>query len=140
MAPELALGRAFDGRSDLYSLGAVAYFLLSGRLVFEGSGMEMLVKRLEQAPPSIAERTELPVPADLDRLILACLARTPEERPASAAALARALGGLEVSPWTDEQARDWWAANRPEPTAAVSPPPPTGGAAAVATTGATRLS
>ena len=55
IAPEAALAQHVDGRADLYSLGAVAYFLLSGHLVFEGAtSMQMLVRRLQEEPPSLA--------------------------------------------------------------------------------------
>lgn len=113
LAPEMAVGSSIDGRADLYSLGAVAYFLLSGLLVFEGSGMQMIVRRLEEAPPPLSERTEIPVPAALEALVLQCLARTPEDRPASAAALREALAAIDVPAWTEDQAREWWTINNP---------------------------
>jgi eukaryotic-like serine/threonine-protein kinase len=113
IAPEMAVGSTVDGRADLYSLGAVAYFLLSGTLVFEGTGMQMIVRRLEEPPPPLSERTEIAVPPALEALVLACLARNPEDRPASAAALREALAAVDVPIWTEEQAREWWTINNP---------------------------
>jgi hypothetical protein len=114
MAPEMALGQSVDGRTDLYALGCVAYFLLTGRLVFEGTdGLQMIVRRLHEDPVPPSTRAELPVPAELDRLVLACLARQPEHRPQSAADLGRALTAIPGPSWSDEQATQWWQTNRP---------------------------
>ena len=55
----------------------------------------------------------VPVPADLDRLVLACLAKQPDDRPASAAALSRSLAAIEVEPWGEDKAMHWWQVNRP---------------------------
>jgi serine/threonine protein kinase len=114
MSPEMALGEAIDGRTDLYALGCVAYFLLTGKLVFEAENLfQMMAMRLrdDPAPPSL--RTELPIPAALDQLVLDCLARKPEQRPRSAGELARALGAIELPPWGEEQAKQWWASRQP---------------------------
>jgi serine/threonine-protein kinase len=114
MAPEMAIGDTVDGRADLYSLGCVAYYLLSGRLVFEGtSGMQMLMRRLQEEPPPLSSRTEIAVPPELERLVHACLAKSPTDRPASARALADALASSGVPPWTEDDARAWWMAHRP---------------------------
>jgi len=113
MAPEMALGREITGRADIYALGCVAYFLLTGQLVFEGAeGLQMLVKRLNEDPPAPSSRTELPIPAELERIIMTCLRREAGERP-DAKTLARALSAVPVTSWTEEQAREWWAANQP---------------------------
>jgi serine/threonine-protein kinase len=109
MAPEMAMGQAVDGRADIYSLGCVAYYLASGRLVFEGaSGMQMLMRRLSEEPPPLASRTELPIPAALERIVHACLEKDAADRPASAQALSEALAAVPAEPWTEEQARAWW--------------------------------
>lgn len=111
MAPELASGSAIDGRSDIYALGCVAYFLLTGRPVFDAdTPVAMLLAHVQLAPRPIGERTELDVPPELERVILWCLEKDPADRPQTTAELDRGLAdcvGLE--PWTDEAARQWWA-------------------------------
>jgi tRNA A-37 threonylcarbamoyl transferase component Bud32 len=116
IAPEIALAQPFDGRADLYSLGAVAYYLLTGHLVFEGAtSMQMLVRRLQEEPPSMSSRAEVQVPRELERIVLWCLDRRPDHRPQSAAELSRTLADVPVDPWTEDQARQWWAVNQPAP-------------------------
>jgi tRNA A-37 threonylcarbamoyl transferase component Bud32 len=115
MAPEMALGQTLDGRADLYSLGCVAYYLITGQIVFEAdNGLQMLMKRLNQDPLPPSARTELPVPADLERVVLACLARLPDDRPQSAAELNRALAAVPGELWGEEQAMQWWSTYRPD--------------------------
>ena len=94
MAPEQAItdGRAVDGRTDLYSLGAVGYYLLTGRPPFEGDdGIAVLIAHARDpaVPPS---QVRADVPEDLERVVLLCLAKDPAERFADAAGLERALG------------------------------------------------
>ena len=102
MAPEMALGEDVDGRADIYALGCVAYYLLTGQLVFAtDNAMQSLVKRLNEEPVRPSDRTELSIPEDLERLVLACLARHAVDRPA-AHGLARSLAGVSVAPWTEE--------------------------------------
>jgi serine/threonine-protein kinase len=74
----------------------------------------MLIKRLNEDPLPPSARTEMPVPADLECLVLACLARVPEDRPQSAAELNRALAALSGEQWGEEQALRWWNTNRPD--------------------------
>jgi eukaryotic-like serine/threonine-protein kinase len=119
MPPELATGSAeIDGRCDLYGLGCVAYWLLTGGLVFEESGATpMMLAHVQKTPVAPSQRTELSVPESLDRAILMCLAKAPADRPASAEALARMLGGSEgVGAWTPEDASQWWRTHMPGPT------------------------
>ena len=114
MAPEMALGEAIDGRADLYALGCVAYYLLTGALVFEASGgLQMVARHLHDAPVPPSRRSELPVPPALEQLVLACLAKRPEERPANARAVAHALAAIETEPWGEAQAAQWWRDHRP---------------------------
>jgi serine/threonine-protein kinase len=108
MAPETALGGDVDGRADLYALGCVAYYLLTGTLVFEGQGLQQIVKRLHGDPVPPSARTEVPIPVELDALVMALLAREPGARPASATELRGRLDALPMPRWTDEQAADWW--------------------------------
>jgi serine/threonine-protein kinase len=94
MAPELALGSSvIDGRTDLYGVGSVAYWLVTGSLVFEEtSSTAMIMAHLQKAPQAPSERSEMAVPEALDRAIMMCLAKQPADRPQSAAVLARMLG------------------------------------------------
>jgi len=110
MAPEMIVAPAsVDGRADIYGLGAVAYVLLSGQPVFEGSNLvEICSRHLHDAPRPV--RTRAPgVPPALDALITSCLAKDREARPV-AAELVIALEALALAhPWTREEARAWWS-------------------------------
>jgi len=111
MAPELIVGKGtVDGRADLYAVGCLAYWLLTGEMVFTGkSAMEVLVEHVRSAPVPPSVRTGQPVPAALDALVLACLAKDPADRPASADALARELEGIDLPrAWTPARAAEWW--------------------------------
>ena len=120
MAPEIAMGETVDGRADIYALGCVAYYLLTGKLVFDGATeFQVMVKHLRSEPVPPSERVTFPIPADLERLVLGCLAKKPSDRPAGAGALAKALAAIDVEPWTEEDAREWWSANRPREVKAV---------------------
>jgi eukaryotic-like serine/threonine-protein kinase len=110
MAPEMALSATVDGRADLYSLGCVAYYLLTGRQVFEGDTvMQVFAQHLQTVPTPPSQRGPSAVPPDLEELILSCLAKTPEDRPQRAAVLDQRLASVDVSPWTEVQAQQWWA-------------------------------
>src|SRR6478736_1129198 len=92
MSPEQVLGGRIDGRSDLYGLGATAYFALSGRLPFEGeSATEILARQVTEAPPPLGT-LGLPIPRKVASLVDRCLAKEPDHRPESAQALAEQLG------------------------------------------------
>ncbi|MEP6687343.1 MAG: serine/threonine-protein kinase [Gemmatimonadales bacterium] len=96
MAPEMVGSEAIDGRADLYSLGCVAYFLLTGQLVFQGdTAIQTMFMHIQQPPVPPSQRTENPIPPALEALILACLAKDPAERPQTAAALAGGLAAVE---------------------------------------------
>ena len=119
MAPEMALGEPVDGRADIYALGCVAYYLLTGQLVFEGEKVfQMIANHLQTPPIPPSQRTERPVPPELERLILKCLAKSPNDRPQSAVQLFQALDLIPADRWGEEQAAQWWTSRRPEPTAA----------------------
>ena len=114
MAPEMALGETVDGRADLYALGCVAYYLLTGRLVFDAENtFQMVAKHLhhEAIPPSV--RGGIEIPLELERVVLMCLAKNPEARPRSAAEFSQSLACIDVEPWTEVQARDWWKSVTP---------------------------
>jgi eukaryotic-like serine/threonine-protein kinase len=110
MSPEQARGQDnIDARSDIYSLGAVAYALLSGRAPFERSSpLEVMIAhaRDEVAPPS---QHQPDVPADLERVILRCLAKRPEDRFQDVESLEQALSECAAADqWTQERAAQWW--------------------------------
>jgi serine/threonine-protein kinase len=114
MSPEMALGETIDGRTDIYALGCVAYYLLTGTLVFEAANVfQLMAKRLRDDPVPPSQRTSLPIPPALDQLVLACLERKPENRPASAAELSCSLAAIDVPPWDESQAAAWWQAHQP---------------------------
>ncbi len=116
MSPEQALGqRQLDGRADIYALGCVAYWLVTGALVFpRPSAMATAVAHAQAAPEPPSQRTELPIPASLEALILQCLAKAPGERPASAERLAHQLQALpDVPAWDRSAAREWWNLHHP---------------------------
>ncbi|HKU60613.1 MAG TPA: serine/threonine-protein kinase [Gemmatimonadales bacterium] len=110
MAPEQALAGAVDRRADIYATGCLAYWLLTGELVFTAEHPIALVMRHAQArpePPS--SRSPRPIPRSLDDLVLACLAKEPEERPQSARELALRLAEVDgLQEWTQERAQAWW--------------------------------
>jgi eukaryotic-like serine/threonine-protein kinase len=120
MAPEMALGDAVDGRADLYALGCVAYYLLTGEQVFSGDTvLKVITQHVQAVPVSPSARTELPIPPTLDRLVLTCLAKKPEERPQNARQLARSLETIEGMTWGEEEANRWWSQHHP-PQASTS--------------------
>jgi len=96
MAPEMVHGEGeLDGRTDLYSLGCVAYYLLTGELVFAGeTALQTALLHVQQQPVPPSERTGNPIPPMLERLVLACLAKHPADRPQSASDLGAALAAL----------------------------------------------
>ncbi|HUR34985.1 MAG TPA: serine/threonine-protein kinase [Vicinamibacterales bacterium] len=110
MAPEVILEGAVDARADIYALGCVAYYLLTGQLVFEAdTPMKMFVQHLQSAPVPPSERGELPIPPGLDALVLACLAKDPADRPQTVSDLLRRLEQLSLrTAWTNDAARTWW--------------------------------
>jgi serine/threonine protein kinase len=122
MAPELALGSPdLDARTDLYGLGCVAYWLTTGKLVFEEkTATAMMLAHMQKEPVVPSKRSNLAIPASLDRAIMSCLAKQPADRPANADVLASLLEHCEgVGSWTAEDSKRWWHAN----VAEVSVPP-----------------
>jgi len=109
LAPEMALDTAVDGRADIYALGCVAYWLLTGALVFEADTvMALAAKHLQEEPVPPSARTEMAIPADLEAVILDCLRKDPEARPHSAEELDTRLAGCQVAVWTNQDAKRWW--------------------------------
>lgn len=117
ISPEVALGdRAVDGRTDIYALGCVAYWMLTGDFVFDRkTAMEHVMAHIQDAPEPPSARCETPIPASLDALVLACLAKESDDRPADCGELARMLREVPVeSPWDHVIAEDWWATHLPD--------------------------
>jgi serine/threonine-protein kinase len=116
MAPEVVLGVAdTDHRVDLYALGCVAYWLLTGKLIFEGNSVvEMMYHHAHTPPPRPSTRTAVPIPGQLEDVVMECLEKDPARRPASAEAVSARLDAASPDPaWTVERAERWWAMNRP---------------------------
>jgi serine/threonine-protein kinase len=115
MAPE-AISRpdTVDGRSDLYAVGAVAYFLLTGRQVFQAATLiEVCSKHMLEMPVPPSQRLGRALPADLEAIVLGCLAKDREDRPASAAVLrASLLACADAAHIDPPAARAWWQAWR----------------------------
>jgi hypothetical protein len=113
MAPEMALGEAVDARADIYALGCVAYYLLTGQVVFEAeSGLQMVAKHLQLEPIPPSQRAGVQLPAALERAVLACLAKEPDARPQSARELDRLLADVAIEPWGEQEAAQWWTRHR----------------------------
>jgi serine/threonine-protein kinase len=113
MAPEQAMGPEVDGRADIYAVGCVAYWLLTGQFVFTAeTPMGLILKHAQTPPPPPSTRTERPIPRDLDDLVMACLAKDPADRPQSPRELSLRLAEIEgPDAWTQERAGKWWEAH-----------------------------
>ncbi len=104
--------QGIDGRSDIYSLGAVGYYLLSGRHVFDGKTiLEVCMHHLHTKPVPLREVCENEPPVQLEELIFGCLAKSQGDRPASGQELASALDQLDVPQWSRADAEGWWKAH-----------------------------
>ena len=109
MAPEMTLGNPVDGRADIYAVGCVGYYMLTGQPVFQAANVyHMIARHLNDTPVRPSEVAKQPVPRVLEDLILSCLRKSPEERPQSAADLARGLAAVPGEPWGEDQAEAWW--------------------------------
>jgi serine/threonine protein kinase len=115
LAPESAAHNRFDTRSDVYALACVAYWLLTGTIVFDGdTAAGVMTAHIRDQPDPPSRRTELPIPAELEDLILACLAKDPADRPQSVEELSRRLAAVPLARrWTQARAERWWQAHMP---------------------------
>jgi serine/threonine-protein kinase len=128
MAPEQAKGdTALDIRADIYALGCVAYWLLTGSTVFSaGNAAGQLIAQRTEAPVPPSQRTRTPIPPDLERLVMDCLEKDPEQRPQTVGELRTRLDPCDTGTWTEENARDWWGRvpTEPAPAATAGVPQP----------------
>jgi hypothetical protein len=115
MAPEsIRMADAADVRTDIYALGAVAYYLLAGVDVFDGkSVLEICAQHLHEEPKTLSSRG-IAVPTELEAIVLACLSKQPDRRPQNAAELRRQLEACCIEPWDSAMAGAWWTEHQPE--------------------------
>ncbi len=141
LAPEgVTSPHAVDARLDIYGLGAVAYFLLSGTSPFSGATALEIYARQRRGPPLPPVGPKEPVPPALSALVLECLAFKPEARPASARELrSRLTACAGIPPWTEAMAEAWWKERGPAVEAAARAARDAAGDAGTITTGARRL-
>jgi serine/threonine protein kinase len=117
IAPESVAGlESIDGRADLYSLGAVAFWLLTGSPLFEAdSPVDLMVQHVTAEPARVSNVSEFKIPSTLDEIVMKCLEKDPNDRFQSAADLAAALRTVASDdPWTLDKARMWWRLHLPE--------------------------
>ncbi|MFL5563262.1 MAG: protein kinase domain-containing protein [Gemmatimonadaceae bacterium] len=115
VAPETVTApETVDARADIYALGAVGYWLLTGTDVFGGrTVLEALAHHVHSIPQKPSQRLGRPIAADLEAVILACLAKHPEDRPSSAHLLRAQLHACDAAGgWTNDRAAQWWAEHR----------------------------
>ena len=117
IAPEVIRGdRVADHRVDIYTLGCVGYWLLTGRLVFQApNAIQLMYQHANATPVPPSHQSELEIPAALDSVILGCLAKHPEDRPQNASELSRLLAAAVPSEsWSEERAHRWWELHHPQ--------------------------
>jgi serine/threonine protein kinase len=111
--PEQAVGAPLDARGDLYALGCVAWFLLTGTEVYARKTEDEVIRaHVYDQIPNLRERVQGWLPVELERLIVQCLAKRPGDRPNDARTLARALSAIQIPlehAWTEVEAQLWWS-------------------------------
>jgi serine/threonine protein kinase len=111
ISPEAVRGaETVESRSDIYSLGAVAYWLLTGKTVFEGgNAWKVCLQHLHEKPERPSERVDFPIPEDLEGVVMDCLRKHPENRPANAVELEKRLAACsDAGAWSEDDARQWF--------------------------------
>jgi hypothetical protein len=123
MAPEMALGREVDLRADIYAVGCVGYWLLTGKLVFEEETfIATMLAHAHKAPIPPSQRTEIEIPPQLEELVMSCLEKEPQARPSSAGEIRRRISQYRLADsWTSERAEKWWRLHMPEKNVAGAP-------------------
>lgn len=133
MSPEsIQTPDAVDGRSDLYALGAVGYFLLTGQTVFEARTLSELCQQHITAVPELpSQRLGRPISSGLEDALMACLEKNRAKRPQTARALSKMLEAIELTDsWTSDEAEAWWGRHERKtnkPLSAITPPTSTSG-------------
>jgi serine/threonine-protein kinase len=118
MSPEQAKGgHELDGRSDIYSLGAVAYYLLTGQPPFQANGRTAVLIAHARDPVEPPSRVRPGIPKDLERVVLRCLAKPPAQRFPDADDLEKALGACACAgDWDQRRAAQWWQDDYGDPS------------------------
>jgi eukaryotic-like serine/threonine-protein kinase len=120
----MILGRDdVDRRADVYAVGCVAFYLLTGKRVFQdGTQMQALVDHVHTPPPAPSAKASQSIPGEVDRLVLDCLRKDPADRPKDASELLdRMIAARLASGWSNAHARAWWQARLPELAGPLSP-------------------
>lgn len=113
MPPEIGLGNPdVDWRADIYALGCVGYWLLTGKEVFDGgTPMQIVMDHIQKPPVPPSQRIQNEIPDALDEIILSCLQKDPNNRPQTMQDVSQSLRRVPLeTPWTEERARHWWLA------------------------------
>ncbi len=132
MSPEaIEFPNSVDARSDIYALGAVGYFLLTGLPVFEaGSVVELCQMHLDKSPAPPSQHVETKIPQELENALLACLEKSRAKRPQTARDLAALISRCaEANTWSIEDSDAWWGRHERGVSAAIlekQPAPSTG--------------
>jgi serine/threonine-protein kinase len=110
ISPEAAVGGIeLDGRADMYGLGCVAYWMLTGKIVFDApSALAMLLRHIRDEPERPSRRCDTPISGSLEELVMFCLAKDRERRPSALELLDGLAGTGLAAVWTDQAAREWW--------------------------------
>jgi DNA-binding NtrC family response regulator len=117
MPPEIVMGEPrIDGRADLYSLACTAYWALTAHTLFEANTpAQMLLQHVQTPPLPPSKKSELPIPKQLEAILMRCLEKDPALRPSSALQLEAQLAQVICdAPWTNERAQDWWKDHAPD--------------------------
>jgi eukaryotic-like serine/threonine-protein kinase len=123
MAPETVLDKEVDSRADIYAIGCVGYWLLTGNLVFqEETLLATMLAHVQKDPIPPSRRTELEIPEELEQLVMWCLEKDPQARPPNAGVIRQRISEFKLAEsWTPERAEKWWKLHMPEKNAAGPP-------------------